>query len=97
MSPDQLKIQELEKKVTELELFMNNLKSAATIDPQVPRAIGIRNAVLKKGTVGGTTGMTRSVNESGAGSYTVADVPDGSLILINEATGEQFKVPTYTI
>lgn len=94
--PDKIRIAELEKKVLELELFMNNLKSAATIDPQVPRAIGIRNAVLKKGTVGSTAGITKSVNEAGASSYNVADVPDGSLILIDEISGTQYKVGYYT-
>lgn len=96
MSPEQLKIEELEKKVIELERFMNNLKSAATIDPQVPRAINLRNQFVSKGTVGDTTGILKAVSEGGAGNYNVADAFDGSII-ITDANAVQYKLGYYTV
>ena len=95
MTPDKVRIAELEKKVTELETFMKSLKSAAMIDPQVPRAVGLRLPIVTKGTVGNTTGMTKAVNEAGVSTYNVADVPDGSLILLDNA-GNEYKVGYYT-
>jgi len=95
MTPDQKRIKELEDKVSELERLFNSLRNAATLDPQIPRAINLRNNFLEKGTVGGTSGMTRTVDEAGISSYAVADAPDGSVILI-DAVGTQYKVPYYT-
>jgi hypothetical protein len=74
MSPDQLKIQELEMKVETLERQMREFLSAAELDPQIIRTI---TGVISGSSSKTAASATRSVNEAGASSYSVMFPPTG--------------------
>jgi len=52
--------------------------------------------VISKDSTGSTAGVTQSVNEAGAGTYSVTDVPDGTLI-VQDTDGAQYKLIYFTV
>ena len=97
MSPDQLKIQELERKVTALievldSPFIENVKRRA-VTPVITD-LGLDAVVSKTGDAD-TSGVLRSVNEGGVGTYDVAQAYDGT-ITVRDAEGASYKLGYYT-
>ncbi len=73
MSPDQLKIQELETKVATLERQMREFLSAAELSPQIIRSIGV---AISSASSKSASSENQSVNEAGVSSYSVLKPPD---------------------
>ena len=97
MSPEQRQINELEAQVDSLQREMDSLKSAAMIDPQVPRAIGLRLAFISKVSTGGTSGINETVTDTNGGlstDYIVAKDYAGSMI-VTDANGVEYKLGYY--
>lgn len=51
---------------------------------------------LRKKAEDNTSGITRSVNESGASTYTVAKVYDASLV-VEDKNGKKYRIGVYNI
>ena len=78
MTPDQLRIQELETQVADMRRLLDGLVNAAQVDPNVARTLG----TILTGTSSKTAASaTQAVNESGAASYSVMKAPDGFITL----------------
>lgn len=73
MDPDK-QIEQLIKDVQALRRELDLMRSTADVDPEVARALGF--SIIKSSTAN-VTDYDRSVNESGASSYTVPKVQDG--------------------
>ena len=74
MTSDQLRIQELEIQVADMRRLLDGLINSSQIDPLVAKTINIA-ASIDSSKLAATA--TRTVNESGASSYTVMYAPDG--------------------
>jgi hypothetical protein len=94
MSPDQIRIKELESKVTTLEQKLDSFLSVAELDPQIIRTVEQITEVTKIDSVGNTSSILKSVNEGGTQVFNVAEEYAGSIIF-QDPTGAQYKVGYY--
>lgn len=78
MTPDQQRISELERQVTELTLFVQSLQNAGQLHPLVAQTIALKAAGNSSKTA---ASATRSVNESGAATYSVMYPPSGFILI----------------
>jgi len=93
MNPLEQKIKELEERLSRIE----RLDSVPFIEKGKRLMVEpLLEDPMNKSSDSDTTGMTQSVAESGASSYTVAKVYDGSLIVYDKL-GNQYKLGYYTV
>lgn len=95
------RIQKLEAEVTRLSQFAKQLQSSATIPLTVDKAFRKRLQVETESVVElqvptDTSNMTRSVNESGSGTYDVMNVPD-EVGIIELQDGTEMSFPLYNL
>ena len=74
MSPQDIKVQELESRIQQLEDIIGALYSTAGFDPLIAKAV---TGVLSSASTKTPASATRAVNESGAGTYSVMFPPSG--------------------
>ena len=98
MSPEQL--QEFNKMKATLEAlkgvldvpFIENAKRRIATPAIIDVGLG---EVIVKNSVGGTSGVLRSVDEAGSGTYDVAYPYDGTII-VSDTDGNTYKLGYYT-
>lgn len=92
MTPEQLtEFEQLKQTVESLVVFSNSLESQSTLPKDVESAFRKR---LRIGTASNLAPQTKSVNESGGASYTVA-LPMTGFIKIIDENGNSRNVPYY--
>jgi hypothetical protein len=98
MTPQELKIQELETSIANLQNEVNLLKATATIPFDVEMAfrkrLNIDSFTPTETSSKGATTENQSVNESGASSYSVLKAPDGFLQIT--LSGSVYYLPYFT-
>lgn len=94
MNPDEK--QELLNRIARLESQLAQFLNAAELDPLIVSTIqaSIDNPTIES--TGNTTGILKSVDESGVSSYSVAKEYDGSVV-IEDADGNQYKLGYYNV
>ena len=74
MTPqDKQLIENMQKEIAELQLILRSFLSGAELDPQIQRTI---TNILTSSSSKSATSENRSVNEAGAGTYSVLNPPD---------------------
>lgn len=79
---------DLIKRIDALEREVSALKSANSYDPDTVRAM---QKIVHKESSANPADYDKAVNEGGAGTYNVADVPDGFFLVENKL------IPYYNI
>ena len=74
MTPDQLRIQELETQVQDMRRLLDGLVNASQIDPLVAKTISLSASTTSDKT---PASATQTVSESGSSSYGVMKPPTG--------------------
>lgn len=88
------KTQELEKRIAELERVVKSLSASTTIPYDIAKAFEKRlSPVSGDSNATNPSTVAQAVNEAGAGSYSVAQVPTGFITIV--VNGNSRTVPYY--